>query len=199
MKRSASLGDKLRPAPENVFNAYRSTPPSKVKVVIMGQDPYPGNEAHGLSFSSQLQSIPASLRVVFRELELSGYGKRTNPNLQDWADQGVLLLNSILTTTYRMPNAHKEWGWQQFTGATLKALELLDQPISFLSWGASARSIIEGVQSSPELTVKRTMLYACHPQAENYSGGKVKFTGCNHFKYTNEFLLAFNQSPIKWV
>jgi uracil-DNA glycosylase len=198
MKRAASLGGNLRPEPYDVFNAYRSTPPSKVKVVIMGQDPYPRNEAHGLSFSSKQPGIPPSLRIIFRELELSGYGTRTDANLQDWADQGVLMLNSILTTTYRIAGAHKDWGWQNFTGKTLEYLRTLDQPMVFLGWGAYAQALY----ADYFLTKTRgpsLMLSACHPQAENYSGGRTRFTGCGHFIEANRFLQEYNLSPIKWV
>lgn len=199
MKRTASLGDLLRPAPYDVFNAYRSTPPNRVKVVIMGQDPYPGNEAHGLSFSSKLSSIPASLRVIFRELEQSQYGTRTNPNLQDWADQGVLMLNSILTTTYRMSAAHKDWGWQNFTGATLKVLARLQQPIVFMAWGAHAQELYKSHSIGKYSSDLHLVLTACHPQAENYNRVRNQFTGCRHFVKANEFLLRHKLSPIKWV
>ncbi len=200
MKRAASLGDKLRPEPHNVFNAYRSTPPSKVKVVIMGQDPYPRNEAHGLSFSSKQSNIPPSLRVIFKELELSGYGTRTNPNLQDWADQGVLMLNSFLTTTYGVAGAHKDWQWQRFTGATLQHLTLY-QPISFLAWGAYAQEVYakNSVVSAATGGGSKLVMHACHPQAENYNSARNRFTGCNHFANTNQFLLNRNLSSIKWV
>jgi uracil-DNA glycosylase len=199
MKRAASLGDKLRPEPHNVFNAYRSTPPSKVKVVIMGQDPYPRNEAHGLSFSSKQSNIPPSLRVIFKELELSGYGTRTNPNLQDWADQGVLLLNSILTTTYGVAGAHKDWQWQKFTGETLRYLSTLNQPMVFLGWGAYAQKLyVDQPGIWPGLGPK-LVLSACHPQAENYNSARNRFTGCGHFVEANRFLQSHNLSPIKWV
>jgi uracil-DNA glycosylase len=197
-QRIVNLGDLVRPAPDMIFNAYRSCPPSKLRVVIIGQDPYPGNEAHGLSFSSKLPSIPPSLRIIFKELERSGYGTRTSPNLQDWADQGVLMLNSILTTTYRVPAAHKKWGWQQFTSATLDHILSLEQPIVFLLWGDFAQSLWEERYSPSEMAT-RIVLSSCHPQAQNYSGGKKMFVGNEHFVHTNEFLNSFGVEPIKWV
>lgn len=197
-----ALGDKVRPAKENIFNAYRSTQPSDVRVVIVGQDPYPGNEAHGLSFSSQLSSIPPSLRIIFKELERSGMGTRSTPNLQDWADQGVLMLNSVLTTTYRIPNAHKDWEWQKFTSATLQHLNTLSQKIVYMSWGKPAIALVDKVLAADDIKENffgekpRLLLTACHPQAENYSGGKLKFVGCEHFSLANAFLA---EKAIKWV
>jgi len=198
--RIVMLGNKVRPAVDYLFNAYRSTQPSQVKVVIVGQDPYPGNEAHGLAFSSRLQSIPPSLRVIFGELERSGYGKRTNPNLQDWADQGVFLLNSVLSTTYRITNAHSSWGWQKFTQLTLRHLNTQGQDIVYMVWGGSALSVVEkslDMRASGDKSIvpaRRLQLNACHPQAENY--GKKQFTGCNHFVMADHFL---KDNAIKWV
>lgn len=201
--RVAALGDKVRPAKEDIFNAYRSTQPSQVRVVIMGQDPYPGNEGHGLSFSSKQQSIPPSLRIIFKELERSGMGIRTNPNLQDWADQGVLMLNSVLTTTYRISNDHSKWGWQQFTTATLRYLNTLDQPIVYLTWGKAAIELVDKALAADLIKENlfnppktRLLLSGCHPQAENFSGGRIKFTGCEHFTLANMFL---RDKAIKWV
>jgi uracil-DNA glycosylase len=201
--RVVSLGDLVRPAKEDIFNAYKSTQPSQVRVVIVGQDPYPGNEAMGLSFSSKQQSIPPSLRVMFKELERSGMGKRTNPNLQDWADQGVLMLNSVLTTTYRISNAHQNWGWQEFTMATLRHLNTLAQPIAYLSWGKPAIALVDKALAADLITENlfnppktRLLLTSCHPQAENFSGGKMRFTGNEHFTLVNMF---FKDNPIKWV
>jgi uracil-DNA glycosylase len=196
--RIIAAGDKLRPAVGDIFNAYRSTPLSQVKVVIVGQDPYPGNEAHGLSFSSKLPSVPPSLRIIFKELERVGYGTRTSPNLQDWADQGVLMLNSVLTTTYRIPNDHQKWGWQTFTKESLKLLNTLEQPIVYMAWGNYAQTLIKEVIPDT-LPDNRLYLYACHPQAENYSGGKLKFVGCGHFTDANVFFARHRVSPIKWV
>jgi uracil-DNA glycosylase len=194
-QRAAALGEKIRPAAKDVFTAYRSTPPSKVRVVICGQDPYPGNEAHGLSFSSQQKSIPPSLRIIFKELERSGYGVRTNANLQDWADQGVLLLNSVLTTTHRVPNAHKDWGWQKFTGASLQVIRTLPQKIVVMAWGKYAQEVVSQHLTGDSHAGPRMIMSACHPQAENYSGGKMQFVGCGHFENANAFL----DSPIQWV
>jgi len=192
--RIVMLGNKVRPAVDYLFNAYRSTQPSQVKVVIVGQDPYPGNEAHGLAFSSRLQSIPPSLRVIFGELERSGYGKRTNPNLQDWADQGVFLLNSVLSTTYRITNAHSSWGWQKFTQLTLQHLNTQPQDIVYMVWGDAAHSVVNKAITGPAIPARRLVVHACHPQAENY--GKKTFTGCNHFVMADHFL---KDNAIKWV
>lgn len=200
--RIVALGDKVRPAMADIFNAYRSTQPSQVKVVIVGQDPYPGNEAHGLSFSSKQPSIPPSLRIIFKELERSGMGTRTNPNLQDWADQGVLMLNSVLTTTYRIANAHKDWGWQDFTMATLRHLNTLEQKIVYMSWGKPAIALTEKALKEDMMEENffsnkpRLLLASCHPQAQNYSGGKLMFVGCEHFSLANIFL---GDKAIKWV
>jgi len=192
-------GDKLRPAKKDIFTALRLCQPSHTKIVILGQDPYPGNEAHGLSFSSQLPSIPPSLRVIFKELELSGYGVRTNPNLTDWAKQGVLMLNSVLTTTYRMANAHRDWGWQQLTQKIMETVaikgQLSGRPVTFMLWGKQADDTATPIVQSFSCNVIRS----CHPQYENYSGGKMRFTGGRQFIRVNEWLTENGHEPIKWV
>jgi uracil-DNA glycosylase len=118
--------------------------------------------------------------------------------LQDWADQGVFLLNSILTTTYQISAAHKNWKWQKFTGLTLQHISTLPQPIVFMAWGQYAGTLIDD-HLYPETSGPRLVLNACHPQAENFSGGKLKFVGCDHFVKANFFQTSLGESSIKWV
>lgn len=186
----------LCPAAEDIFNAYKLTAPEDVKVVILGQDPYPtAGMAHGLSFSTLGTKLPASLRVIFDELVDSGISskRRTNYNLTDWAEQGVLMLNTILTTNKGSALAHSTWGWQNFTSKTLEYLKLSQQPVVFLLWGKAAfntyRAIVNG-QNNFELV-------SCHPAAQLY-GGANKFVGNKHFVRTNEILVENNLSPIVW-
>ena len=178
---------KIFPPKENIFNVF-SRDKSLVKVVIVGQDPYhtPG-VAHGLAFSSNKSDyVPPSLRIIFKELERTGI-QRTNVNLTDWADQGVFLLNTILTVTQGKPLSHNSLSWQELTK---KSLELFDkEKVIFLGWGSHAQQLINKLKP-------KYFLKACHPQAENY--GKVKFVGCNHFVETNELLLSLGESPIIW-
>lgn len=190
----------LCPARENIFRAYSSTPPNEVKVVIVGLDPYTSvPPAHGLSFSCETGKTPPSLRIIFNELLRSGIHteKRTNPNLSDWAAQGVLLLNTVLTTERKKTLAHGTWGWQEFTGATLRYLAENDRPIIFLSWGNDAldsmsKYVVPFVSSPSD----KLILRSCHPAAELY--GRKKFTGNNQFTFTNQWLMDKGLNPIKW-
>jgi len=190
----------LCPDLENIFKAYELTQPSKVKVVILGLDPYINGEACGLSFSCQSRKIPPSLRIIFKELLESGAvsEKRTNSDLSDWANQGVLLLNTILTTERGRTLAHGAWGWQQFTGETLKYLAQCEQPVVFMAWGNHAmKSAQEYIIPYLGNRTDKLVLMSCHPAAELY-GGRTKFTGNYHFQQANDFLKTQNVEEICW-
>lgn len=191
----------LCPDLENIFKAYELTQPDKVKVVILGLDPYINGEACGLSFSCQSGKIPPSLRIIFKELLESGAvsEKRTNSDLSDWADQGVLLLNTVLTTERGRTLTHGAWGWQQFTGETLKYLAECSQPVVFMAWGNKAK---ESIDTYVRPFIKPTggdklILTSCHPAAQLY-GGKTQFTGNGHFTAANEFLKTRNIPEVCW-
>lgn len=185
------------PKPFDIFTALELTSPQDVKAIIIGQDPYINGEAHGLAFSSQLGMTP-SLRVIFDELEQEYSEKRTNPNLTDWAEQGVLLLNTILTTELGLTGAHKNYGWQPFVAEVVRYVINLQNPLVVMLWGGYARNFWSDTMKLVDADTEHIhLLSACHPQAENY--GSCKFTGCNHFRKTNDYLVDHDLKPIKWL
>jgi len=193
-----NITNHLCPDFDNIFKAYEYTQPDDVKVVIIGQDPYyDGVSAHGLSFSTLGTKMPPSLRVIFDELVDSGISnkRRSEKNLTDWAKQGVLLLNSILTTEKGKALTHESWGWQNFTGATIKYLIESPQPVVYLLWGENAKTLFS--KSATELGKNNHVMVSCHPAAQLY-GGKNKFVGNKHFVRTNEILKACDLNTIKW-
>lgn len=177
----------------NIFNSIKHTSYEDVKVVIIGQDPYHGiNQAHGFSFSV-LDGVkyPPSLQNIFKELQddLNIDIPKTG-NLTNWANQGVLLLNTVLTVEANKPNSHKGLGWEIFTDEIIKKLNNKDKPIVFLLWGSNAKEKIK-LLNNP----KHLVLTAPHPSPFSaYSG----FFGCKHFSKANKFLLDNNLEPIKW-
>lgn len=188
--------DTLCPPPSKVFRVYQEIPPEKVKVVILGLDPYIKGEACGFSFSSEVGKIPPSLRIIFNAL-LKEFGqKRTDANLEDWVKQGVFLLNTVLTTERGKTLAHGSWGWQNFTGATLKHLAQSPQPVSFMIWGQEAKKAAEAY-ILPHIAPNKQVLVNCHPMAEIY--GRYKFSEAGHFKQVNDFLVAHHETPILWA
>lgn len=190
----ANLHDgRLQPAPENIFRAFKLCPPEKLKVVIIGQDPYPGGQADGLAFSSGDGTLPYSLRIIFNELTNSDFGMRTKPSLEDWAEQGVLLLNVHLTTLRSHVNAHSEVGWDEFTGKVLQICATIPGTI-FLAWGGPAKiSIYKYVGTS---NTKIHIMYHTHPRAHNYG---FPFIGCGHFVNANRILQSQGKEPIEWT
>lgn len=181
------------PAPEFVFNALRTTPLCKVKAVILGQDPYhnPG-QAHGLCFSVQNGvEPPPSLKNIYEELHNDiGMPIPTTGNLTPWANQGVLLLNTILSVRQNAPMSHSDIGWQRFTDAVIKKLNERQQPMVFLLWGSPARKKKELITNP-----KHLVLEAPHPSPLSAYRG---FFGCKHFSKANDFLKANGMSPIEW-
>ena len=180
------------PRYENIFNALRYTDYDDVKVVILGQDPYHGeNEAHGLSFSV-LEGVrrPPSLDNIFKELYSDLGVKRTNNNLSDWAKQGVLLLNSIMTVIKDKPLSHKSRGWEIFTDNIIKYLNDREKPVVFILWGSYARSKKELITNKRHLIVE-----SAHPSPLSASRG---FFGSKPFSKCNAFLKQHGEEEIKW-
>lgn len=181
------------PPTEDLFSAYAATPLSKVKVVIIGQDPYhePG-QAHGMCFSVKPGvQTPPSLENIYKELHDDlGLYIPNNGYLEKWAKHGVLLLNTVLTVRAHAANSHKGLGWEQFTDATIKAVNELETPVVFLLWGNNARAK-KALLNNP----KHLVLEAPHPSPLSVYRG---FYGCKHFSKCNEFLEKNGQSPIDW-
>ncbi len=184
---------RIYPDMNNIFNALKYTSFKDTKVVIIGQDPYHGEgQAHGLCFSVQKGVIPPpSLKNIFKELE-SDVGKPI-PNhgeLTDWAKQGVLLLNNVLTVREASPASHKDQGWENFTDRVISELNKKETPVVFLLWGAHAQKKAE-IISNP---IHRKL--ACvHPSPLSAHRG---FFGCKHFSKTNEILKQNGLTPINW-
>lgn len=189
-------GSTLAPHGSKVFEALRLTSPENTKVIIIGQDPYISGEAHGLAFSSQKGMTP-SLSIVFKELEREGF-KQKSLNLTRWAEQGVLLLNTILTTRLGESLAHEKFGWQQFTKAVVRYVINLGQPVIILLWGNHTKDFWLSIRKTIPLDSLTSVgiLYSVHPVAE--ARGSGKFTGNDHFKLTNEWLEEHGQTPINW-
>lgn len=177
-----------------IFNAFNSTPFDKVKVVILGQDPYHNiGQAHGLAFSvpDGIQP-PPSLQNIFKELHSDiGMPIPHNGNLEKWAaHEGVLLLNASLTVRANMAASHAKIGWQQFTDAAIRALSEQKEHIVFLLWGNYAIAKENIIDHSKHLILKTV-----HPSPLSASRG---FFGCRHFSKTNEYLIINNIEPVKW-
>ena len=183
----------IYPKGKYIFNAFNSTPVDKVKVVILGQDPYHGpNQAHGLCFSV-LDGVPAppSLKNIYKEISSdlnidipkSGF-------LQKWAEQGVFLLNNVLTVEQGKANSHKNCGWEIFTAKTIEKLSEARQGLVFLLWGKPAQEKESLIDVGKHLVLK-----APHPSPLSAHTG---FLGCRHFSKTNTYLKSINQDPIDW-
>jgi len=183
----------IYPPTEDLFSAYAATPLSKVKVVIIGQDPYhePG-QAHGMCFSVKPGvQTPPSLENIYKELHDDlGLYIPNNGFLEKWASQGVLLLNTVLTVRAHDANSHKGYGWEKFTDASIIAINKLDRPVVFLLWGKNARDK-RALLDNP----KHLVLEAPHPSPLSVYRG---FYGCKHFSKCNDFLVKNGQSPIDW-
>lgn len=181
------------PPSDKIFSALEHTSVKDVKVVIIGQDPYhePG-QAHGMSFSV-LPGVktPPSLQNMYKELntELGCYIPN-NGYLVKWADQGVLLLNAVLTVRSGAANSHKGKGWEQFTDAVIRAVNAQDRPVVYLLWGSNARAK-KALINNP----KQLVLETVHPSPLSAYNG---FFGCGHFKKANEFLKENGLTPIDW-
>ena len=186
-------GKTIYPAQDELFSAFKETPYEKVKVVILGQDPYHGpGQAHGLSFSVKPGiKPPPSLKNIFQELKSDL--NITTPNhgcLKKWANQGVLLLNTSLSVEQSKPQSHGKIGWTTFTDHVIHQLSNYPKPLVFLLWGAHAKN--KGVLIDEQ---KHLVLTAAHPSPFSVHQG---FYGCKHFSKANEFLRLKGREPIDW-
>lgn len=182
----------IYPEEKNIFNALNSVPFDKVKVVIIGQDPYhEPRQAQGMSFSvPEDVDIPPSLVNIMREIESDlGVKCYDNGNLSRWAKQGVLLLNTVLTVRKGMANSHKDKGWEKLTRKIIELLGQRKKPIVFLLWGSYAQSYQDLIAPW------HLVLKAPHPSPLSAYRG---FFGCKHFSKCNQFLIEHGQTPIDW-
>lgn len=185
-------GKAIYPAPANIFNAFNLCPLDKVKVVIIGQDPYhePG-QAHGLCFSVLPPTpIPPSLINIYKEIESDlGHPSKTHGDLTSWAEQGVLLLNATLTVQAHLAASHAGKGWELFTDAVIRAVAKQEN-IVYMLWGAYAQKKAEFV--NPE---KNLILKSAHPSPLSAHRG---FFGNHHFSRANDYLIKHGKTPIDW-
>ena len=181
------------PEKNNIFRAFELTPLQNVKAVILGQDPYhePG-QAHGLAFSvPDGIAIPPSLRNIYEEIRTEyGYEPPTSGNLESWAKQGVLLLNTVLTVRAHEANSHAGHGWEKFTDSVLKELSHQKHPLVFMLWGGNAQKKASLIDNPAHLVLKTS-----HPSPLSVYRG---FRGCGHFRMCNAFLSANGLTPIDW-
>lgn len=186
-------GRQIFPPAEDIFNAFHLTPLKDVKCVIIGQDPYHNDgQAHGLCFSVKPDvEIPPSLVNIYKELESDlGCKIPNNGYLVKWAQQGVLMLNSVLTVRAHQANSHQGIGWEQFTDAVIDILNREDRPIVFLLWGKPAQNKAAKLNNPNHLILK-----APHPSPLSAYRG---FFGCKHFSKANAFLVEHGLEPIDW-
>ncbi|MCC5876294.1 MAG: uracil-DNA glycosylase [Candidatus Sumerlaeia bacterium] len=184
---------RLLPDPENIFRAFTLTDFNEVRVVILGQDPYPTpGHANGLAFSvSPGVAPPRSLQNIYREIQDDlGIPPRRDGCLERWAEQGVFLLNSSLTVRAGQSNSHAGKGWEQFTQRAIDALAERPEPLVFILWGRNARERGRGIDRSRHL-----VLESAHPSPMSADRG---FFGCRHFSRANEFLREHGHQPIDW-
>lgn len=185
-------GKLIYPPQDEIFNAFRFTPLDKVKVVLIGQDPYHGpGQAHGLCFSvNKGATIPPSLRNIFKELRADlDLDIPVHGDLRRWAYQGVFLLNTILTVEEKSPSSHKGKGWETFTDCVIQTISKEQNQVVFLLWGAYARTKKKWIDPSKHLIIE-----SAHPAAEVYAGGKAGFFGSRPFSKANHFL----DEPVDW-
>ncbi|SMN16202.1 Uracil-DNA glycosylase, family 1 [uncultured Candidatus Thioglobus sp.] len=184
---------KIFPPKDQIFKAFELSNFKQTKVIILGQDPYHGErQAHGLSFSVPDDiKIPPSLRNIYKELELDlSIKPNANGNLERWANQGVLLLNSALTVEKNSPRSHAKTPWIEFTESVIALLSDKKQNLVFLLWGAHAQQKAELIDAN-----KHLVLTASHPSPRSVRKG---FFGCKHFSKTNDYLKMHNLQQINW-
>lgn len=188
-----AAGKVVYPPGPLIFNALNSTPLNRVKVVIIGQDPYHGpGQAHGLCFSVQPGvRTPPSLQNMYKEIQRDlGYPIPGHGSLQSWADQGVLLLNAVLTVTQAQAGAHANRGWERFTSRIIELLNEQCEHLVFMLWGSYAQKKGQQIDAS-----RHCVLKSVHPSPLSAYRG---FIGCGHFSTANEYLLEHGREPIDW-
>ncbi len=192
--RQEYLKKEIYPKPSDIFNAFWLTPFSKVNVVILGQDPYHGTgQAHGLSFSvPEGIPLPPSLQNIYKEIERDlGITKDfSNGDLKPWAEQGVFLLNAILSVVAHSPASHQKRGWEEFTDFVIKSISDNKEHVVFMLWGNFAKSK-KGLID----TRKHLILESTHPSPFSAHSG---FFGCRHFSKCNDYLKKYGKDPINW-
>lgn len=184
---------RIYPRGSNIFRAFDKCPVEKLKVVIIGQDPYHGpGQANGLCFSvADGVPFPPSLRNIFQEVSTdTGAPIPSSGNLDRWAEQGVLLLNAVLTVREHEAASHAGRGWEQFTDAVVRAIAARKEGIVYLLWGSYAQR--KGAIADPQ---KNYILKSVHPSPLSVYRG---FWGCKHFSKANDYLIAHGQTPINW-
>ena len=184
---------RIYPRGSNIFRAFDKCPVDKLKVVIIGQDPYHGpGQAHGLCFSvADGGPHPPSVQNIFKEVAADiGTPIPASGNLDRWAEQGVLLLNAVLTVREHEAASHAGRGWEQFTDAVVRAINEHKQGVVYLLWGSYAQK--KGAIADP---ARNCILTAVHPSPLSVYRG---FFGCRHFSRANEYLVAQGQTPIQW-
>ena len=184
---------RIYPRGSNIFRAFDKCPVDKLKVVIIGQDPYHGpGQANGLCFSvADGVPFPPSLRNIFQEVSTdTGAPIPSSGNLDRWAEQGVLLLNAVLTVREHEAASHAGRGWEQFTDAVVRAIAARKEGIVYLLWGSYAQR--KGAIADPQ---KNCILKSVHPSPLSVYRG---FWGCKHFSKANDYLIAHGQTPINW-
>lgn len=182
------------PEEDAIFHAFKATPFDQVRVVIVGQDPYHGEgQAHGLSFSvKEGVALPPSLVNIYKELASDLGGKAAKSGcLDNWAKQGVLLLNATLTVRRQAPLSHRNKGWERFTDQVIRKLAEIQMPIVFILWGKSAQDKCKRI----EIPERHLVLKAPHPSPLSAHQG---FFGSKPFSKTNAFLAAHGLKPIQW-
>ena len=187
------LGQTVFPDGQNIFNALNSTPISQVKVVILGQDPYHGSkQAHGLCFSvNKGLKIPPSLLNIYKELNQDiGFVIPDHGNLQSWANQGVLLLNSVLTVNQAQAGSHQGQGWEKFTDRIIAELNKRHKHIVYMLWGTYAQKKGSSIDNNNNLVLK-----SVHPSPLSAYRG---FIGCKHFSQCNNYLKNNNIPEVDW-
>ncbi len=189
-----AAGVTVYPKDEQVFSAFEATPLNEVKVVILGQDPYHGpHQAHGLCFSV-LPGVktPPSLVNIYKELanDIDGFAIPNHGTLTQWAKQGVLLLNTVLTVEQGKAHSHAKWGWEAFTDKIIEAVNTHCTDVVFLLWGSHAQKKGKHIDRD-----KHTVLHAPHPSPLSAHRG---FLGCKHFSQANEYLTLKGKAPINW-
>ena len=193
LRAEKAQGKEIYPPGGEFFAALEATPPTSVKVVILGQDPYHGpGQAHGLSFSVRgRQRIPPSLQNIFRELQSDlGLQAPYHGDLSAWAAEGVLLLNSVLSVERGVAGAHQGKGWERFTDAVIAALNAGTLPVVFMLWGAQAQRKGSAIDRA-----RHCVLTAPHPSPLSAHRG---FLGCQHFSQANRFLSDHQRGAVDW-